>query len=103
MESDAYRRIESSPKFVELVGARTRFALTLTVIMLAIYCGFILVVAFAPGLLGMPISERSVDDDRDPGRASVIVSAFVLTGIYVARANTTFDELNARDPARRRK
>ena len=24
----------------------------------------------------------------------VIVSAFVLTGIYVAKANTTFDELN---------
>ena len=38
----AYRRIESSPKFRELVGARTRFAVTLTVIMLVIYFGFIL-------------------------------------------------------------
>src|ERR671932_263316 len=52
MESDVYRRIESSANFRELVGARTRFAVTLTVIMLVIYCAFILAVAFAPGWLG---------------------------------------------------
>jgi uncharacterized membrane protein (DUF485 family) len=95
MESDVYRRIESSPKFRELVGARTRFAVTLTVIMLAIYCGFILAVAFAPGWLGAPVSDGSVVTVGIPVGVAVIISAFVLTGIYVARANSRFDQLNA--------
>ena len=95
MESDVYRRIETSPKFRELVGARTRFAVTLTIIMLVIYFGFILVVAFAPGWLGAPISEGSIVTVGIPVGIAVIVSAFVLTGIYVARANSRFDQLNA--------
>jgi uncharacterized membrane protein (DUF485 family) len=95
MESDVYQRIETSPKFRELVGARTRFAVTLTIIMLAIYCGFILAVAFAPGWLGSPVSDGSVVTVGIPVGIAVIVSAFVLTGIYVARANSRFDQLNA--------
>ncbi len=64
--------------------------------MLGIYFSFILLVAFAPGLLAIPIAEGSVITVGIPVGLLVIVSAFVLTGIYVHRANVRFDELNRR-------
>jgi uncharacterized membrane protein (DUF485 family) len=94
MEDQAYARIRSNPKFVELVERRSRYAWTLSIIMLAIYYGFILVVAFAPGLLGVPLSAGAVTTVGIPVGILIIVAAFVLTGLYVRRANTEFDALN---------
>lgn len=90
-----YVRIEQSPRFRELVRRRSRFAWTLSALMLGIYVGFILVIAFAPQLLGVPIRPGSVITWGIPVGVGVIVSAFVLTGIYVWKANGEFDRLTA--------
>jgi uncharacterized membrane protein (DUF485 family) len=94
MDPGAYQRIESNPKFRELIEVRGRFALILTIAMLVIYFGFVLLVAFGKGFLATPIGG-SVVTIGIPLGLFVIVSAFVLTGIYVAKANATFDRLNA--------
>ncbi|MEK0083265.1 DUF485 domain-containing protein [Benzoatithermus flavus] len=94
MEPAAYARIRRNPKFAELVQRRNALARNLTILMFVFYFGFILLVAFAPGFLGTPISEGSVTTIGIPVGILVILSAFVLTGIYVAKANTTFDSLN---------
>jgi uncharacterized membrane protein (DUF485 family) len=94
MEPAAYAKIRRNPKFVELVQQRNRLARTLTIAMFAFYFGFILLVAFAPGLLGTPLSAGAVTTIGIPLGLLVIISAFVLTGIYVTKANTTFDNLN---------
>ena len=60
--------------------------------MLAIYFGFIFIIAFAPKTLGTPIGS-GVTTIGIPLGLFVIVSAFVLTGIYVRRANTEFDAI----------
>lgn len=88
----SYERILRHPKFIALVGQRSTFAWTLSAAMLAIYFGFILLVAFAKGLLATKIGSGVTSLGIVLGLA-VIVSAFVLTGIYVARANTRYDEL----------
>ena len=75
-----------------LDSRRWRIAVTLTVAMMVIYFGFILLVAFAPGFLAIKIG--TVTTIGIPLGLLVIVSAFVLTGIYVAKANTSFDRLN---------
>ena len=93
MDLSAYQRIESNPKFRQLVESRGRLATILSITMLVIYFGFILIVAFAPEFLGTPIGD-SVITIGIPIGLLVIVSAFVLTGIYVAKANSTFDQLN---------
>ena len=95
MDPTLHQRIERNPKFRELVETRGRFALVLSIAMLVIYFGFVLLVAFAKGFLATPIAEGSVVTIGIPLGLLVIVSAFVLTGIYVAKANTTFDRLNA--------
>lgn len=90
---DIYRQIEASPKFQELVKRRGWFAWLLSFIMLSIYVGFILVIAFVPHWLGTPLSSSTVITWGIPVGVAIIVSAFVLTGIYVWRANGEFDRL----------
>jgi uncharacterized membrane protein (DUF485 family) len=92
MSSAAYERIRNNLKFKQLVEVRNRLAIQLSVVMLAIYYGFILLVAFAPGFLGTPIGGGVVTIGIPIG-IFVIVAAFVLTGIYVGKANTSFDRL----------
>lgn len=55
MNEQLCQRIENSAHFRELVASRQRFAAILSVIMLVIYVGFILLIAFAPGWLGTPL------------------------------------------------
>jgi uncharacterized membrane protein (DUF485 family) len=86
-----YDRVLQSPRFQELVRQRTRFAWTLSIIMLVIYFGFILLVAFAKPLLAMKIG--GVTSLGILLGLGVIIAAFVLTGIYVYRANSEFDDL----------
>jgi uncharacterized membrane protein (DUF485 family) len=94
MEPAAYAKIRRNPKFAELVQQRNALARNLTIAMFVFYFGFILLVAFGKGFLGTPLSEGSVTTIGIPVGIFVIVSAFILTGIYVAKANTTFDNLN---------
>jgi uncharacterized membrane protein (DUF485 family) len=94
MEPAAYAKIRRNPKFSELVRQRGTLARNLTIAMLVIYFGFILLVAFGKGFLGTPISASGVTTIGIPIGLFVIISAFVLTGIYVSKANTTFDDLN---------
>ncbi|WP_313159468.1 DUF485 domain-containing protein, partial [Mixta calida] len=57
MNDAIYARIENSARFKELVQKRQRFALILSIIMLILYVGFILLIAFAPDWLGAPLHE----------------------------------------------
>lgn len=92
MTGQRYLEIASSPKYMKLVRKRSATAWTLSATMLAIYLGFILLIAYAPKFLGAPIGS-GVTTIGIPIGLSVIVSAFVLTGIYVRKANATFDRL----------
>jgi uncharacterized membrane protein (DUF485 family) len=89
MSDDNYvERIERDPRFRSLAEQRGRLELIITILILVVYFGFILLIAFAPGFLGTPFAG-SVITHGIPIGISVIVSAFILTGIYVVRANTT--------------
>jgi uncharacterized membrane protein (DUF485 family) len=86
-------KIQNNPKYHRLVKERDMLAWTLTVLVLVIYYGFILLVAFAGGFLTKPISADSVIPVGIPIGVGVILASIVLTGIYVYRANQTFDPL----------
>lgn len=92
MNQDVFDRVKGDGRFRELVAKRTRFAWMLSAAMLVIYFGFIFIIAFAPKSLGTPIGS-GVTTIGIPLGLFVIVSAFVLTGIYVHRANTEFDAI----------
>jgi len=72
-----------------LAQRRWRIAITLTVVMVIIYFGFISLVAFDKALLG-----RRLGSGLSVGillGALVIVSAWLLTWFYVRWANTHYD------------
>jgi len=85
-------KIERDPNYQELVRRRSSLGWMLSLIMLVIYFGFILLVAYAPKFLGTPIGS-GVTTIGIPIGLSVIVLAFVLTGIYVRQANSSYDVL----------
>lgn len=93
MQQDLVHAIKSNPKYHELLSKRKSFAWMLAIIMLVIYYGFILIVAFNKEFLGQPLSAGSITTVGIPIGLGVIISAFVLTGIYVSRANSEFDRL----------
>lgn len=93
MTDSLYQRIEGSARFQELVHKRQRFATLLTIIMLVIYIGFILLIAFAPDWLGTPLYSDTSVTRGIPIGIGIIVISFLLTGLYIWRANGEFDRL----------
>jgi uncharacterized membrane protein (DUF485 family) len=87
------QRILASPAFAELRARRRRTAIVLTTLMLAIYYGFIVAIAFAPQWLAIKVD--GVITLGIPLGLGVILSAIGLTGVYVSRANREFDGLTA--------
>jgi uncharacterized membrane protein (DUF485 family) len=85
-------RVQNDPQFHELVRRRSRLAWILTASMILIYFGFVLTIAYNKPFLAQSLAG-GVTTVGIPIGIGVILSAFVLTGIYVARANTAFDDL----------
>jgi cation/acetate symporter len=95
MSSAMYERMRSNPKFQQLVTTRGRFAWTLAFTVLAVFYGFVLVVAFQPTLLGRTVAEGSHLTVGVVVGLSMFVSFWLLTALYVRRANSVFDGLTA--------
>lgn len=93
MKYELIEKIKSDPAYAQLVQKRSRFGWQLSFIMLFIYFGFVLLIAFDPSLLGTPLAKGWVTSIGIPLGVGVILSAFILTGIYVMRANREFDTL----------
>ncbi|HMV38368.1 DUF485 domain-containing protein [Plasticicumulans sp.] len=93
MQPDVVRQVKSNPKYHDLVAKRSAFGWTLAVVMLVIYYGFILVIAYSPTSLAAKVGAGATMSIGMPLGVAIIVSAFLLTGIYVARANSEFDRL----------
>lgn len=63
MNDSIYLSIQNSPRFKELVSKREKFAWILSAIMLGLYSGFILLIAYGPHILGL----KSAPNLRLPG------------------------------------
>ena len=91
MDVSTLKRIEADPNYQKLVAQRKSFSWTLAIITLILYYGFIAVVAFAPGII-----STKVAGDITIGiiiGVAIILASVLLTGIYVLRANSEYDDL----------
>ena len=85
-------RIRANPKYQELRRKRNVFGWTLTAAMLAVYYGYIALVAFNKPFLSQPIGS-GVTTVGVPIGMGVIVFTILITALYVRRANSEFDAL----------
>jgi cation/acetate symporter len=88
-----YERMRANPKFRELVARRGRFAWTLAIVVLTMFYGFVMIVAFNPAALGQPVAEGSKLTVGVAAELFMFIFFWVLTAVYVRRANTEFDAL----------
>jgi cation/acetate symporter len=95
MSSAMYERMRSNPKFQQLVKTRGRFAWTLSTIVLTGFYGFVMVVAFAPAVLARPVAQGSALTIGVAAGLTIFVTFWLLTALYVRRANSEFDALTA--------
>ena len=88
-------RIEADPNYQLLKARRSRFGWTLTIAMLVVYYGFVLLIAFSKDVLAARMGD-GVMTWGIPIGFGVIVFTILITGIYVRRANSEFDDLSER-------
>lgn len=99
MDQDIAQLIKADPNYHKLVKTRSRYGWTLTWSMMVVYYGFILLVAFNKEWMGTRLGEGVMTWAMPVGLA-VILFTIVITGVYVRRANSEFDELTAAIRAR---
>lgn len=85
-------RIRANPKYQELKRKRNRFGWLLAVCMLVVYYGYIALIAFDKAFLAKPVGTGVMSVGMPVGMA-VIIFTVVITGIYVRRANSEYDQL----------
>lgn len=95
MHDSMLERIASDPNYHELRQKRLRFGWRLTIAMLVVYYGFITLIAFSKETLAARIGD-GVMTWGIPIGFGVILFTIVITGVYVARANREYDDLNER-------
>lgn len=95
MNEDLVARIESNPKYRELVSKRTSYSIILSILMIVNYYGYILLIAFNKEWLGTKLGAGMTTSIGIPLGLAVIIVTIILTNVYVRRANTEFDDLNA--------
>lgn len=93
MYADIYDQVKADEEFQTLVKRRKKFSLILTLIILIMYFGFILTIAYAPSVFATPLWKGSVTTLGIPVGIGIILISFLLTGVYVKKANHEFDTI----------
>ena len=89
MNSTKTNEILQSPAFRKLVKSRWNISLTFTFLMLFVYIGFLMVVAYHKETLKMPVGD-SLNLAIIVG-IGIIIFSWLITGVYVYWANNYYD------------
>jgi uncharacterized membrane protein (DUF485 family) len=89
-QSRRLAQVAEDPRYQALLRRRTRLTWTLTAIMLVVFFGYILLIAFDRAFLARPIGGGATTLGIPIG-IGVIAVGILLTGVYVWRARRDFD------------
>ena len=92
MSDPVVDKIQKNPKYLELRKKRSGFGWFLTLLMMVVYYGYIAIIAFNKDVLAARLGE-GVMTVGIPVGLGVIFFTILITGFYVRRANSEFDQL----------
>jgi len=92
MQGDIVERVKANPKYHRLVSTRNSYGWIMTILMLVVYYGYILLIAFNKEFLAQKVGA-GVMSIGIPMGVGVILFTVIITSIYVRRANTEFDAM----------
>ena len=95
MIDPAIEKIQRDPAYLQLRSKRNKLGLTLTVLMLVVYYGYVALIAFDKEFLAQPIGA-GVTTLGIPMALFVIIFTVAITLFYIRRANNEFDKLTAK-------
>ena len=95
MIDPAIEKIQRDPAYLQLRSKRNKLGLTLTVLMLVVYYGYVALIAFDKEFLAQPIGA-GVTTLGIPIALFVIIFTVAITLFYIRRANNEFDKLTAK-------
>ena len=95
MIDPAIEKILRDPAYLQLRNKRNKLGLTLTVLMLVVYYGYVALIAFDKEFLAQPIGA-GVTTLGIPIALFVIIFTVAITLFYIRRANNEFDKLTAK-------
>jgi uncharacterized membrane protein (DUF485 family) len=90
-QDDVVARITKNPKFQQFVSTRNVYSNIMTMLMMVVYFGYILLIAFNKPFLATKMSAGGTISIGIPMGIGVLVFTIIITWIYVRRANTEFD------------
>ena len=93
MKDDVVERIQQNPKFLQMVSIRNNYSIIMSILMLVVYFGYILLIAFNKPFLATKVGDGSAMSIGIPLGLGVLVFTVIITAIYVRRANTEFDAM----------
>lgn len=91
VENTVQNPILENPDFLALVKQRRIFSWSMTALMLSVYFGFILSLAFIPATLGTPIVAGQPMTWGVPIGFGLLAFTTLLVAVYVWRTNTCYD------------
>ncbi|REF02219.1 DUF485 domain-containing protein [Cupriavidus plantarum] len=92
MQQDVMERLKSSRQYRDLVKRRGRLSWMLTAVMLVVYYGYVLLIAFDKEVLAARVGSGVMTWGMPIG-LFVIVFTVLITGLYVRHANSVYDDL----------
>lgn len=90
---EVVRRVVEHPKYQELVHKRTRVSLAFFAVMIVVYAGFIVTLAYLPEVFSRPIGPGFTMSVGVLSATIVAVSAVIMIAAYVRYSNKHFDPL----------
>lgn len=93
MSSHELEKIINKAEYKHLVSTRAKLVWPLSIVMFAVYFSYILTIAFAPELLAVKVSADGHTTYGIVAGLGVIIFSFLITGIYVHKANSVLEPL----------
>lgn len=93
MSARTVQSMLEDPDFRALASQKRTISTILTIVELAMYFGFIALIAYNKPFLAGTLSGDSATTIGIPIAVGVIFFSWVLTGVYVYWANTSYDSL----------
>lgn len=90
-QADVVARVAANPRFWRFVSDRNRYSNKMIALMMAVYFGYILLIAFAKPFLAQKMASGGALSIGIPLGVGVLAFTVAITWIYVQRANTDFD------------
>lgn len=89
-EQETLDRVARDPRYAPLVQARSRFAWTLSVIVVGLFMAFILVIALDKALLATPVGSHVMTWGIPVGLGLILLATLSIA-LFTRRANRDWD------------